>query len=231
LGVLPHAEGHGHHRRASARARTGLPGSLRGASAQRTCHRWPVAVLWLGYAMLCRAMGLTEEGREGPREIIYEPSSPIPCQQMPACQRAELRTVISGNAMNGVANGLPQRNGHPVRQQRNAQCAPTSGTRGGKQPAQTAGRLPLPLPAAAARCRCCRPWRRLYVRAVQVGGAGQRLARGREPGWDGGPAERVGPSGAQGGGLAARPGPRRKREAGRPLGRRRAGPRGRVNFA
>jgi hypothetical protein len=48
--------------------------------------------------------------------------------------------------------------GTPVRQQRNAQCAPTSGTRGGKQPAQIAGPLPLPLPAAAARCR---PWREL----------------------------------------------------------------------
>jgi hypothetical protein len=178
LGVLPHAEGHGHHRRASARARTGLPGSLRGAAAQRTCHRWPVAVLWLGYAMLCRAIA-NGGGEGGSQRNHIRTQQPHPRQRMPAHLRAELRTVISSIAIVGVENGLPQRNGAPRSASSATRNALQRAGREGasnprKLPARCRCRCPLPLPAAAA--------------AARGGGRVFPLSRweGREPGWDGG---------------------------------------------
>jgi hypothetical protein len=146
-------------------------------SGPATAGRW----LSCGWATPCSAgPSLTEEGREGPREIIYEPSSPIAGRQrMPAHLRAELRTVISSIAIVGVENGLPQRNGAPRSASSATRNALQRAGREGasnprKLPARCRCRCPLPLPAAAA--------------AARGGGRVFPLSRweGREPGWDGG---------------------------------------------
>ena len=166
-------------------------------SGPATAGRW----LSCGWATPCSAgPSLTEEGREGPREIIYEPSSPI---RASGCQRTCAPSSAPSSAallLLGLKMGSRNEMGHPGPPA--AQRAMRSNERDERGQATRANCRPAA--AAAARCRCPLPLLPPVEAAVcsrcQGGRGGNRAGTG-------GPGGARWAFGRTGGGAGRTPGP------------------------